>query len=210
MNPKSVCRYNKFGYCRFSDKCHFRHDDVLCSDKNCDVFKCEKRHPKICTYQRDFGRCKFTTYCRYNHEKQINVRENSEKIRSVEKKLQEVEKKQVKNNSSEKIETIEKKIIDIAKTIIYEKDITNKLEAMEKIYQSDIEMLKEQLKKMVTCEVYRCSDCKTKFSTVSDIKKHINKDHKGRNVCLTHLKTNRDHFDFIDDNFYTSREFFKK
>ena len=63
---------------------------------------------------------------------------------------------------------------------------------------------------LVTCEVYRCSDCKTKFSTVSDIKKHINKDHKGRNVCLTHLKTNRDHFDFIDDNFYTSREFFKK
>ena len=47
---------------------------------------------------------------------------------------------------------------------------------------------------LVTCEVYRCSDCKTKFSIVSEIKKHINKDNKERNVCLTHVKTNKRSF----------------
>ena len=150
MNPKSVCRYNKFGYCRFSDKCRFRHNDVLCADKNCDVFKCEKRHPKICTYQRDFGRCKFTTFCRYNHEKEINVQENSEKIKAIEKKLKDVKKKYDVNNSSDKIEKIENKLVHIEKNqeMINEKNILKKLEAVEKTYQSEIETLKEQLRKM--------------------------------------------------------------
>ena len=76
----------------------------------------------------------------------------------------------------------------------------------------DLEMINmEELEThLVTCEVYRCGECKIKLKTVSDIKKHINKEHKGRNICLTHLQTNREHSDFFDDNFYTSREIFKK
>ena len=83
-----ICRKNKFGYCMFGDKCCFRHNIVKCVDKNCSVFKCEKRQPKICKYQRDFGRCKFTTYCSYNHDKQNDVSENGEKILAIEKRLE--------------------------------------------------------------------------------------------------------------------------
>ena len=42
--------------------------------------KCDKRHPKICKYQRDYGRCKFTEYCSFNYDKQNDVSQNSEKI----------------------------------------------------------------------------------------------------------------------------------
>ena len=55
--------------CMHGDKCRYRHVDVLCVDKDCNVFKCEKRHPKICNYFRDFGQCKLTTFCRYKHFK---------------------------------------------------------------------------------------------------------------------------------------------
>ena len=114
MNPKSVCRYNKFGYCKFSDKCRFRHNNILCSDKNCNVFQCEKRHPKKCTFHRDFGRCKFTTYCRYSHEKQNDVIENNEKIKELENRLHAVENKKNDKNG-DKIKKLETKLEDINK-----------------------------------------------------------------------------------------------
>ena len=121
MNPKSqksVCRYNRFWYCKFSDKCHNRHNDVLCSGKNCDVFNWEKRYPKICNYNRDFGICKFTTYYRYNHEKQIDVKENSEQIMSIENKLQEVEEKKLVKNKWKNWSYWEKKILILRKILM--------------------------------------------------------------------------------------------
>ena len=63
---------------------------------------------------------------------------------------------------------------------------------------------------LVTCELYRCCEYKLKCTTVSDIKKHVRKECKGRNICVTHLQTNREHSDFFDDNLYTYRELFKK
>ena len=61
--PKPVCRYNKFGYSKFSDKCCLRHNDVLCSDNNCNVFQCEKD----------------------------NIKENNDKIKEMETRLHAVE-----------------------------------------------------------------------------------------------------------------------
>ena len=70
---KNVCRRCKLGHCNFGDKCN--------------IFDCEIRHPKICKYISFYGRCKFTTYCDYSHEKPNDVKENSEKINEIEKKL---------------------------------------------------------------------------------------------------------------------------
>jgi intergrase/recombinase len=87
---QNVCRNNKFGYCKFSDKCCFRHNNKTCTDKNCNIVKCDKRDPKICKYQRDYGRCKFTEYCRFNHN---DVPQNSDKIDSLENKISKMEEK---------------------------------------------------------------------------------------------------------------------
>ena len=93
MQQKVICRYNKFGYCKFGGKCQFRHNNVKCKVKNCKVSECEKRHPKICRYKRDYGRCKFTP-CAFSHDKPKDILENSEKIENLEKKLKDLEKKE--------------------------------------------------------------------------------------------------------------------
>ena len=372
MNPKPVCRYNKFGYCKFSDKCRLRHNDVICSEKNCNLFNCEKRHPKMCTFHRDFGRCKFTTYCRYNHEKHKDIKENNDKIKEMETRLHAVENKKndqksdkIKNletrlenlqeNINNKDQEFEKKInmfenkIETLLKVLEEKDLViNKLgkkiddfEGKVKVIASIEKELKEfvkinenqdvrdvhQKKKdeeekfqcqncdfkatsthglkvhikrkhtsylaeklpikcdicdekfkylddkqwekeridehriahsytsgsslqfkceecnfwgpnrltmemhvrrkhseliscgmcmlvvksedilethLVTCEIYKCNECRTKFTTVSDIKKHIKENHNGKNISLTHLKSNRKNSEFFDDDFHNN------
>ena len=80
---EDVCRKNKHGYCMYGDTCHFRHIDEVCSDKICNVFNCEKRHPKLCKFFREYHRCKFTTFCRYSH----TVTDNDEQIKEIEIKM---------------------------------------------------------------------------------------------------------------------------
>ena len=49
-----LCRYNKYGYCKYGDDCHFRHINVMCVSEKCDVFECDKRHPIACKYFENF------------------------------------------------------------------------------------------------------------------------------------------------------------
>ena len=58
--------------------------------KQCSLWKCEKRHPKVCKHYRDRGYCKFTTFCKFEHKKQKHIEENSDKINEIEKKLEEI------------------------------------------------------------------------------------------------------------------------
>ena len=88
----------------YGETCRYRHIEEICCDQKCSVFNCEKRHPKICNFNREFGRCKFTTYCKYSHNKQTDVAENSDKIKEIEKKLITIEtiakqKTPVENNA---------------------------------------------------------------------------------------------------------------
>ena len=82
---QNVCRKNKFGYCYFGEKCHFRHVGELCNKEICNVFKCEKRHPKICKYMREHGMCKFTDYCKYDHNKCTDILDNTKKLVDIQK-----------------------------------------------------------------------------------------------------------------------------
>ena len=38
----------------FGDSCRFRYVDEKCVTQDCEIHKCEKRHPKICRYKNDF------------------------------------------------------------------------------------------------------------------------------------------------------------
>ena len=109
----------KFGYCSYGDKCCFRHINKVCSDTNCSVFNCSKRHPRRCNFFKEFERCKFTTYYKYDHTKQNNIKSCNEKLRKVEKDIEELRnKKEVINlgksdmeeQLSEKILALEKKV----------------------------------------------------------------------------------------------------
>ena len=109
---KNVCRRNKFGYCHYGEKCRNKHVDEICLARNCDVYNCDKRHPKICNFHRAYGRNKFAEYCKYSHEKPKDILENSNKIDMLEKK---VENLQQANNRNSNIENIEKKFENLLK-----------------------------------------------------------------------------------------------
>ena len=126
---QNVCSRNKYGYCKYGVKCRFKHTNELCVDKKCDVFACERRHPNPCRYYRDFGRCRFTTNCAYYHDNSIS--ENSEKIKDIENKLKEIDKKDKKNKP----------------TVTLGENVEKKLEAFEKDFDKKIERLENQIKK---------------------------------------------------------------
>ena len=80
----TVCKYFKFGYCKYQNSCRFKHVDTICDNLRCEIVSCEKRHPKDCKYFREFGRCKFSP-CSFKH---VNVRaEQEKKIDHLEKSL---------------------------------------------------------------------------------------------------------------------------
>ena len=91
MKQNVLCRYNKYGHCKYCDKCHFRHVNVICVKQNCSVFYCENRHPVICKYFRNFRRCKFSN-CSYTHLDNNEANATEEKIRVLEAKVMEIEK----------------------------------------------------------------------------------------------------------------------
>ena len=36
-----VCRRNKYGYCKYGDTCHFRHEMKICFESSCNIFDLE-------------------------------------------------------------------------------------------------------------------------------------------------------------------------
>ena len=61
-----VCKFNKFGYCRYKDVCRNLHVNESCENVSCDISSCSQRHPRECRYYREYKRCKFTP-CKYTH-----------------------------------------------------------------------------------------------------------------------------------------------
>ena len=101
---QAICYKNKLGYCKYKEKCFYRHVTLVCDDVKCNVFQCEKRHPKICKYYRDFRRCKFTVGCKYKHENQYEIFEQ------FEKKLEELKSSRIGNDSDELAKKAEEKL----------------------------------------------------------------------------------------------------
>ena len=66
MTP-TICSYQKFGYCRFGQMCHYRHSNEVCKNDSCPTSTCDKRHPRECCYWKKYGRCKFGVKCSYKH-----------------------------------------------------------------------------------------------------------------------------------------------
>ena len=65
---QKVCRFLKFGYCKYEEKCRKLHIHENCEKVSCKIVSCELRHPKVCRYLRDFGYCKFGEWCKFSHK----------------------------------------------------------------------------------------------------------------------------------------------
>ena len=88
MADQNLCLRNKFGYCKFGQKCQLKHNNELCSNGYCSVKSCDKRHPKNCWWFNQFGRCKFT-FCAYKHAENGIQTDLTAKIEALEVKIKE-------------------------------------------------------------------------------------------------------------------------
>ena len=86
-----VCRFNKFGFCKYRKdrkKIHYIQD---CKDlEDCkNVQNCQQRHPKVCK-KFAAGKCRFGDDCDYSHQKTIKRNEqqkHNEKMDVLENKV---------------------------------------------------------------------------------------------------------------------------
>ena len=71
----SICKYNKFGFCKFLTSCRNYHVNEKCQEISCENRTCLKRHPKICKYFELYNRCKFGEYCAFEHRENPLLKE---------------------------------------------------------------------------------------------------------------------------------------
>ena len=111
MLIQTVCQFNKFGFCKFGNRCFRHHENKLCKNGSCQVLECQLRHPKKCKFFSQYFYCKFGTYCRFSHEKN----DEGKSLEIVEKQLEdvknEIRKKTLEMKSlSDEIPSMEKNI----------------------------------------------------------------------------------------------------
>ena len=108
MAADLVCQHFKYGHCKYSDICRYRHINTICVKEDCDIASCSERHPKVCKFYQDYGRCKFNP-CSYKHSRTKNQFEFESKIEILEEKIKNLEK--VLDDKSKDIEVLDKTIL---------------------------------------------------------------------------------------------------
>ena len=107
-----ICQFQKFGYCKFEEKCKRIHlaevcDSLSrCKNKN----ECQKRHPKRCKRFDSESSCRFKNKCAYLHqacEIDEEKKELKEKVNNLEEKVIQLTKK-VENGKIEQLEPVVK------------------------------------------------------------------------------------------------------
>ena len=62
-----VCKFNKFGHCKFAETCRHLHINIICTNPHCIRKLCSSRHPNPRKYFISTGFCKFEEDCSYLH-----------------------------------------------------------------------------------------------------------------------------------------------
>lgn len=126
MSAENVCDKNKFGFCRFRDTCRYKHNNTTCDDVYCEIYSCEKRHPRKCNYFQRYSRCKFGEFCKYSH---VTLSKIGEKESTFENKfVMEITELKSKNDDLKKeIQLIKNDINSILKE---NRELKNALELL--------------------------------------------------------------------------------
>ena len=97
MAAQNICFFNKYGFCKYSEKCRKFHEKNICEKVDCEIRECKLRHPKACRYFRDFGFCKFGDWCKFTHKVKGNTVKHHD-VKKLEEKLESMEIQLTKKN----------------------------------------------------------------------------------------------------------------
>ena len=59
-NHKGIrkCKYYNTGFCKYRQRCRFKHPEENCKDQHCGGKECPRRHPKQCKWSQVNGGCR--------------------------------------------------------------------------------------------------------------------------------------------------------
>ena len=60
MATHNICFFNKYGFCKFLERCRRYHENKICEKLKCEKRESPLRHPKVGKFYRDLGFCKFS------------------------------------------------------------------------------------------------------------------------------------------------------
>ena len=123
MATQNVCFFNKFGFCKYLEKCRKFHEKAVCDKSNCEIRECNLRHPRKCRYLREFGFCKFMDWCKFSHEIVRNTKNDDTK--KLEEKLHAFENQLKKKD--DKISKLESEIDDLHLKFSEQKQLMSKM-----------------------------------------------------------------------------------
>ena len=140
MAAPTLCLWNKFGYCKYSERCRKHHIHETCQNESCDITSCRQRHPNPCKYHRNYRRCKFSP-CAFKHENLASNNESSElEIKGISEKIVALdsvisEKNKEIENMSSKIDGTEKKLFESEEKKSTLEKLEEKIKAFEKSFK---------------------------------------------------------------------------
>ena len=118
-----VCRFGKFGFCRFKESCKRKHFLEVCESKSqCkNIKECHKRHPKPCRRFNLEQECIFKGDCAYSHCDSNLDSENNElkaKVEDLEKRVIEL----TNEGEGKRLKHLEKVVHALTRTVLCLKD----------------------------------------------------------------------------------------
>ena len=207
MAAQTVCQFNKYGFCKFKERCLKLHIDDNCADSSCDRSSCIRRHPKECRYYRKYRRCKYDP-CKYLHSENIidKILETKEsidlKLKLIDDKIKKLDDEIIASESffAEKhqklMDDFENRIeifetnLNTLEISIFEKDNhiqsleakVSKIEEENKEQSLKIESLIQELKILSDASnkpvtKFKCRNCDFETTSEKGLKQHNSKKH---------------------------------
>jgi len=167
MEAVSVCLFNKYGHCKFREKCRHKHYDEICVKVNCDISQCIQRHPKQCKYFDAYLRCKFGDFCSYLHKPSQDKTDLSNELSTIESTVMHLEDVlKVKDDEilclKSRIEVVEQQLRNVLENVqkmteitvqkttdIIVKSLNDRQDLKEKQMELQFNALSEQLAMLV-------------------------------------------------------------
>ena len=203
---KSICKFNKFGICKYGNHCFRNHENVICKNAQCSISDCHLRHPRKCKYFLEFQYCKFGEYCKFSHEiplrketskeidtmkqqiklleNEIQLKENLIKEKDLEiHAIKEKYEKALEKQASEDLKEIERIRNDLHVTQMlfddFKEDMTYKYG-----YDSSAETSDEELNfgENNRDKENDCTLCNFKGKTAAGLKTHTTRKHGGKEL----------------------------
>ena len=199
---ENVCRFSKFGYCKYKETCRKTHFIEICKEASCVLETCLKRHPRICRFYRFYNNCKFGEFCQFSHDLKENKCGNSERINKLEKTCIDINFRLLVND--ELLKKVHCEVVSLQKEAQLQKLQIEVLSDEFSTYASAVDILEGKVKDMDEEYDIRISSTKSMHTSTSEAIPQISKTLGNMQQKLMQLEAQNVELNKLTDNLRNS------